>query len=111
SVPNGAQDSSRRLISGASPSRVCKGPAHREDPTPPRPMSMAIGDKVAQTMPMHAPSAPTTTCPTPEIKPRLHVEADLHHVTRLHDVLLALHADLAPRLGLGHRTCRDELVE
>src|SRR4051794_28211854 len=40
----------------------------------------------------------------------LHVEAELHHVAVLHDVVLALHADLARGLGGVHRTGRHEVV-
>src|SRR5690554_2451671 len=40
-----------------------------------------------------------------------HVEAELHDVAVLHDVLLALHAHLALGLGLGHGAGGDEVVE
>lgn len=40
-----------------------------------------------------------------------HVEAELHHVTVDHHVVLAFHPDLARGLGSGHRTGLDEVVE
>ena len=40
-----------------------------------------------------------------------HVEAELHHVAVGHDVVLALDADLAGRLGGGHGSGGDEVVE
>src|SRR4051794_21233743 len=39
------------------------------------------------------------------------VEAELHHVAVLHDVVLALHADLAELLGLEHGAGCHEVVE
>src|SRR3954468_4583877 len=40
-----------------------------------------------------------------------HVEAELHDVAVVHDVVLALDADLAPRLRLRHRTGVHQVVE
>ena len=45
--------------------------------------------------------------PTPR---RLDVEAELHHVTVVHDVLLAFDAHLAPRLRLSHGAGLDKLA-
>ena len=41
----------------------------------------------------------------------LDVEAELHDVAVLHDVVLAFDARLAGGLGVGHRTCGDQVVE
>src|SRR5690606_18447026 len=54
------------------------------------------------TMPPRSPGTQT---------PPLHVEAELHHVAVLHDVLLALHAGLALGARLGDGTAFDEVVE
>src|SRR3954454_18686508 len=40
-----------------------------------------------------------------------HVEAELHYVPVRHQVILALDADLPPRLGLGHRAGINQVGE
>ena len=45
------------------------------------------------------------------VLPTSNVESELHHIAVDHDVFLAVDTDLAARLGFGHGTGRDQVIE